>query len=323
MGIVLDTYWLRISPHPAGTIDAGDGKWVVFLRPTQRLGRSGPFDLARRLERLVTRDNLKGALLTRAHNDMAVFFTSGDAEDIWRVKQVIQGELSVSPADLIWKTNSETDADWEAPSGRLLLLSKLINAYERHSSYLKQGRRAKADRVEPELDQLITKLRRRMLEDAVTSRHTMIVTPVFSPIEYTFEPLQLFVLMPFTEPWSDDVYHLIKEVGTASGLHVVRADDIFDPTIIINDIWKMINSSGLLIADISVHNPNVFYELGIAHTLGKKVVLIKAEGGGRSPFDIGFWRYLEYGLTPLKAQEFSNTLRRVFDNHAAQFMHSP
>jgi hypothetical protein len=98
-------------------------------------------------------------------------------------------------------------------------------------------------------------------------------------------------------------------------LNVIRADDIFGPRKIINDIWQSINKAGLIIADISIHNANVFYELGIAHTLGKEVILTRKKDGEKSPFDISAWRYIEYELTPLKAEEFRNTLSKVFKDY--------
>ena len=124
--------------------------------------------------------------------------------------------------------------------------------------------------------------------------------------------------MPFRETWSADVFHVIKRTCSAVGLHAKRADDIFAPAIVIDDIWKMINSAALIIADITNPNANVFYELGIAHTLGKRVILLRQHSGEPAPFDIAFWRHFEYGLGPLQVDEFQDTLRKVLETHRVQ-----
>lgn len=53
-----------------------------------------------------------------------------------------------------------------------------------------------------------------------------------------------------------------------------RADDITEYTPIIEDIWERINSAELIIADMTKRNPNAFYELGLAHAIGKRAILI-------------------------------------------------
>ena len=147
------------------------------------------------------------------------------------------------------------------------------------------------------------------------SRKSMVVSPLFPVSDFDLDPGLIFVLMPFGEDWSNDVYHVIKKTGEGCGFRVRRADDFFEPNIVINDIWRAINCAGLILADITVHNANVFYELGIAHTLGKRVVLLRQGGGEAAPFDLAVWRYFEYGLAPLKADQMQATLSKIFDKH--------
>jgi hypothetical protein len=64
------------------------------------------------------------------------------------------------------------------------------------------------------------------------------------------------------------------------------------------DVWTYLNQARLVIADITGENPNVFYELGIAHTLGKEVIIITQETMKPVPFDVGHVRYIRYSLTP-------------------------
>lgn len=80
------------------------------------------------------------------------------------------------------------------------------------------------------------------------------------------------VLMPFHEPFLTVYEKNIKPVLENAGFRVKKANDIFSlNTYIIEDIWRLINQSKLLVADVTGKNPNVFYELGIAIRLVKEL----------------------------------------------------
>jgi nucleoside 2-deoxyribosyltransferase len=74
----------------------------------------------------------------------------------------------------------------------------------------------------------------------------------------------------------------------------VRGDDVFTPTDILIDIWHSINGADFVIADITGRNPNVLYELGIAHTLAKPV-LILSRNAADIPIDLSTRRVILYG----------------------------
>lgn len=102
-----------------------------------------------------------------------------------------------------------------------------------------------------------------------------------------------FVIMPFGG-WGDDYYETIYCVAIkAVGLEPHRADDLFRPSTIVNDIWAYTQKARLLIADLSGRNPNVFYELGLAHALAKPVILV-AESMEEIPFDLRALRVITY-----------------------------
>ncbi|GIU71227.1 MAG: hypothetical protein KatS3mg003_1261 [Candidatus Nitrosocaldaceae archaeon] len=76
------------------------------------------------------------------------------------------------------------------------------------------------------------------------------------------------------EPRFDRIYReQIKPTVEELGFKCIRADDTFSPISIL-DIWSYILKSKVLIADITDKNINVFYEIGIAHTIGKPVIII-------------------------------------------------
>jgi hypothetical protein len=117
----------------------------------------------------------------------------------------------------------------------------------------------------------------------------------FESSAYKVDPRLCFVIMPFTRQWSDRVYGIIKQVLKRLNLKCIRADQVHGK-IVLRDIWRQINEAAFVIADLTGHNPNVYYELGIAHTLGKDVIPI-SQTGGEIPFDQRAFRILFYDDT--------------------------
>jgi hypothetical protein len=73
----------------------------------------------------------------------------------------------------------------------------------------------------------------------------------------------------------------------------LRADDIWEHEAVIQDIVSLINQSRIIICDCTRRNANVFYETGIAHTLGKDVILI-TQNESDIPFGLRHLRYVTY-----------------------------
>ncbi|GEM_PF-5339487 len=104
---------------------------------------------------------------------------------------------------------------------------------------------------------------------------------------------QCFVLMPFGAKWSDRIWmKQIKPIVEACGLPCFRADDLYGNNVM-EDVAKGITESRIIIAEITDRNPNVFYELGAAHALGKNVILL-AQNENDIPFDIRSHRCILY-----------------------------
>lgn len=105
-----------------------------------------------------------------------------------------------------------------------------------------------------------------------------------------------FVLMPFVAPLGNH-YSLIYEPAIRkAGLRAVRADaDIFATGKIMDQVWAGINAAKVLVAEMTSRNPNVFYELGIAHALKKPVVLVSSNEDD-VPFDVRHIRVIYYDV---------------------------
>ncbi len=102
-----------------------------------------------------------------------------------------------------------------------------------------------------------------------------------------------FLIMPFGEEF-DAVYEsFMKPVLQGVGFEVHRADDIESQQNILKDIVDRISSSDLIVADLTGGNPNVFYELGLAHAIRKPVILA-TQSVEEVPFDLKSYRLLEY-----------------------------
>ena len=107
---------------------------------------------------------------------------------------------------------------------------------------------------------------------------------------------QAFVVMQFEETYDDLYREVIRPVCEKSGFQVERADDVFRPGTILQDIINGLLESDVVIAEVSPANPNVFYELGYAHALAKPTVLL-ARRERDLPFDISGYRVIFYDDT--------------------------
>ena len=79
--------------------------------------------------------------------------------------------------------------------------------------------------------------------------------------------------MPFSTSFGF-VYEVIRQVIVDERMDCTRVDEHAQAQPIISDIWSEIERSDLLIADLTGKNPNVYYEAGAAHSLGKPVILL-------------------------------------------------
>jgi len=106
-----------------------------------------------------------------------------------------------------------------------------------------------------------------------------------------------FVMMPFALPIGSYYEKIYAPAIEKAGLRPLRADDeIFKTGKIIDQIWSGIQSSKVLIAELTGRNPNVYYELGLAHASGKPVVLV-CSSEADVPFDLRHIRVIYYETT--------------------------
>ena len=100
------------------------------------------------------------------------------------------------------------------------------------------------------------------------------------------------VMTPFSAPF-EPVFDAIQRAATAAGYRAQRAKDIWEHSSVIQDVFSLIFRSHIVVCDFTGKNANVFYEAGIAHTLGKHVVPI-TQAAADVPFDLQHHRYQSY-----------------------------
>ena len=144
------------------------------------------------------------------------------------------------------------------------------------------------------------------------------INPIFHGRNFLINEQMVFVLSPFAEPF-DTIYsdHIKSLIEGIEGFQCLRADSIYDNRPVIEDIWRYTNEARIVISELTGRNPNVFYETGIAHTIGKEVVLI-TQSMDEVPFDLRHLRCIVYEYTPRGMSLFEDNLKNTISNILAR-----
>jgi hypothetical protein len=133
-------------------------------------------------------------------------------------------------------------------------------------------------------------------------------------IENTKPKKFCFILMPFTDDF-DDTYSLgIKQSCLDAGAYCERVDEQIFKESILERIYNQISKADIIIADMTGRNPNVFYEVGYAHALGKPTILL-TNNSDDIPFDLKHYPHIVYNnkITKLK-EELTKKLLWFIEN---------
>jgi len=130
----------------------------------------------------------------------------------------------------------------------------------------------------------------------------------------------VFTVMPISER-TEDLWHLgIHETCTRLGWDCTRADAITEPGFIVSQIHSQLNSADVVIGEMTERNPNVFYEIGYAHALGKTTILLARSAEDLNAFDTQGFRHFLHGGQALKVRKI---LEDVLPSLETGFVHEP
>lgn len=120
---------------------------------------------------------------------------------------------------------------------------------------------------------------------------------------------KVFVLTPFHSRY-EETYDWISKICSKVGLNCSRGDEEFIRGGVLSHIIKEIAEASIIIANIDGRNPNVFYEMGIAHALDKDVIIISSSVNG-VPFDLSSQRLIIWKSSQELSDQLTSTLTKV------------
>ncbi|KKM24579.1 MAG: hypothetical protein K940chlam5_01008 [Candidatus Anoxychlamydiales bacterium] len=131
--------------------------------------------------------------------------------------------------------------------------------------------------------------------------------------------LRIFSLMPFKDKLTQIYEKYIKAPLESEGYSIKRADDIFTPTPILDDILMCIEEANIIIAELTGKNPNVFYELGRAHEKENTYVIQICQDKKDIPFDLQHIRTIIYNDSPKGCEKLKKDLLKYVENYLVEY----
>ena len=124
--------------------------------------------------------------------------------------------------------------------------------------------------------------------------------------------MNIFIIMPFEKEFDSVYQKLIKEPLEEKNHVVNRADDVSSHQSILKAIIQNISSADVIIADLTAQNPNVYYELGIGHTLNKPTIHI-VQNFDDLGFDIKSYNAIKYSTQFDEAPELTERIFEIIE----------
>ena len=122
---------------------------------------------------------------------------------------------------------------------------------------------------------------------------------------------KVFVIMPFKAPFNDYYKSVIRPAVSDAGFEVLRSDEIYGTRAFIQKIWSGILKAEAIIAEMTGSNPNVLYELGLSHAIGRKVIMV-TQNIDSVPSDLRHINCIVYDTAqPNWADQLRNEIQRM------------
>lgn len=204
-----------------------------------------------------------------------------------------------------YKDSWEPGRGWEDVLDTSFTLIGLGNYFVKREAHLRKAGPSMINNIRKEIADE-SKFKCKHLE-----KIDMTVWPNFHSRNFSLDEKKCFILMPYEKSWSAEVHKILKHILTEKNLNAVRADDMTKPNVI-ECIWEEINNASIIIADCTDTTPNVFFELGIAQTVGKDIIFI-TQDFKTLPFDIAHLRAIEYNLGEEGRENLKKKLFKYID----------
>jgi hypothetical protein len=140
------------------------------------------------------------------------------------------------------------------------------------------------------------------------------INPIFGePSTQSQFQSDVFMIMPFRDEYNTVYQNIIRPVVSSLNLTMKRGDDFNSVTgVIMQEVWAAINGCKVVIVETTEINANVYYELGIAHTLGKPAILLtQTKEIEHIPFDVRHLRFIVYENTITGGEKLSKDLKNA------------
>ena len=119
-----------------------------------------------------------------------------------------------------------------------------------------------------------------------------------------------FVIMPFSDDMAEVYWKAIQPACDKAGFSALRVDQLEGVYNINQKIIEHIFTSHVIIADLTDWRPNVFYEMGVAHAIDNKTIMI-IQKKDKVPFDVHSYRCIEYEQTEAGLTKLLNSLANL------------
>lgn len=238
--------------------------------------------------------------------------------DVLQIAGVLTALVTAVMAALVFLvTRNKSKSDYDVEMNRALL-SEMRASYEHQMARLSSQLMATEDRWR-ETNHLLISSQNSQPDRAPATRppRSQFVAELGIDQESIKVDLQqVFFLTPFSNE-ERELYDRVQRICSKIGLRCLRGDETQASGEILPHIVRMILESRFVIANITSRNPNVFYELGIAHALDKRAILI-AKSAEELPFDVQSRRTIIYRDLKLLDPLLTRTISRMLVNSEIQ-----
>ena len=224
----------------------------------------------------------------------------------------------------------------------IMIFAMVIYSQRRQSKYDQERHRVELEMMRRSIETQMHRLNEKLLATegrwrdvnhlliASQNRQSDVITPLKSKLPFEFlrsagvptNELSIkrdlvFVLTPF-HPIYREQFEVIASVCRELGLQAMRGDESFITGDVFPHILRMIAEASVVVANIDGRNPNVFYELGIAHAMEKPTILI-APTPEDVPFDIRTKRIVLFQSSKELRMKLKDELARIAVSNNSNF----